>query len=195
MKRILFVLIHMLVIFAMIVPTGGTAAQGGPDASSGGSKSETATTNTYLPLIVCGNYPPNQPSAPSPVNDAADQSIYLDLGWTGGDPDGDAVTYDVYFEAGDSTPDVLVANDQVETTYDPSTLSANTQHYWQVVAQDEHGELTNGPIWNFTTGSGGFNPGEMILIPAGEFQMGCDPAHNGDYSCYSEELPLHTVYL
>lgn len=39
------------------------------------------------------------------------------------------------------------------------------------------------------------NPGEMILIPAGEFQMGCSPAHNGDYACYPEELPLHTVYL
>ena len=39
------------------------------------------------------------------------------------------------------------------------------------------------------------SPGDRVLIPAGEFQMGCDPDHNGGYPCESNELPLHTVYL
>ena len=36
---------------------------------------------------------------------------------------------------------------------------------------------------------------EMVFIPAGDFQMGCHPDHNGGYSCSSWQLPMHTVYL
>jgi eukaryotic-like serine/threonine-protein kinase len=37
--------------------------------------------------------------------------------------------------------------------------------------------------------------GGMVAVPAGTFQMGCDPAHSADYPCYSDSVPLHTVFL
>lgn len=39
------------------------------------------------------------------------------------------------------------------------------------------------------------DPGDMVAVPAGAFQMGCDPAHNGGWQCNLPELPQHTVYL
>ncbi len=38
-------------------------------------------------------------------------------------------------------------------------------------------------------------PAEMIDIPAGNFQMGCDSANDGGFGCYDDEVPLHTVNL
>jgi hypothetical protein len=98
------------------------------------------------------NNPPYTPNTPNPPNGATDISINTDLSWVGGDPDpGDTVTYDVYFEPGDSTPDILVSNDQPGTSYDPGTLIYSTQYYWQIISKDNHGATTPGPIWSFTT--------------------------------------------
>ena len=37
---------------------------------------------------------------------------------------------------------------------------------------------------------------EMVYVPAGAFQMGCDLAHNAGYElCSPYEVPMHTVYL
>ena len=98
------------------------------------------------------NNPPNTPSNESPANHATGVSIDADLSWSGGDPDaGDTVTYDVYFGTSSSPP--LVSNDQSGSTYDPGTLAYSTKYYWQIVATDNHGASTTGPVWDFTTGS------------------------------------------
>ncbi len=98
------------------------------------------------------NRPPNKPSNPSPADGDTSQSVNISLSWSGGDPDsGDWVVYDVYFEANDSTPDSLVSDDQSDTTYDPGALWYGTHYYWQVIAIDNHGDSTIGPVWDFTT--------------------------------------------
>ncbi len=139
------------------------------------------------------NQPPNPPSNPFPANNSTDQSLDVTLSWTGIDPDGDLLTFDVYFEAGDTTPDVLVSDDQFDETYIPGSLSPNTHYYWQIISRDGDGASTPGPVWNFITGNFDPPPASMVLVPTGEFQMGCD--QNIFSSCGSNELPLHATYL
>ena len=157
------------------------------------------TFSIFLPLILNAkvndneNHPPYQPSNPNPENDAEISETTPVLSWTGGDPDGDPLTYDVYLDEGTGDPSTLVCDDVSMESCEPGTLTEGMSYRWQVVAFD--GMLsTTGPVWRFSTESS-VSPTEMVYIPAGEFQMGCDPDHNGGYSCDSHELPLHTVKL
>lgn len=94
--------------------------------------------------------PPYIPSNPSPVDGVIDVDTNVDLSWTGGDPDPqDTVTYNVYF--GTTNPPLLISDNQSETTYDPGTLAYLTPYYWRIIAWDNHGASTVGPIWSFTT--------------------------------------------
>ncbi len=76
-------------------------------------------------------------------------SVTTDLNWTGGDPDGDIVTYDVYF--GTTTLPVKVETNRSATTYTPGTLNYTTHYYWRIIAWDNHSASTRGSIWDFTT--------------------------------------------
>ena len=95
---------------------------------------------------------PYYPSSPYPPDGAVDQSTNVDLSWSGGDPDGDPVTYDLYFGTKSSPP--VVATGLTQTTYAPGLLNDDTQYYWKVVSKDDQGGETPGPIWTFRTGTG-----------------------------------------
>jgi len=99
------------------------------------------------------NTPPYQPSNPIPAHTATGVGLSADLSWTGGDPDvGDTVTYDVYFGT-TNPPTTNVSDNQSGTSYNPGTLGYSTPYYWQIIAWDNHGASTDGPIWSFTTES------------------------------------------
>ncbi|MCK5261513.1 MAG: hypothetical protein KAJ44_04990, partial [Thermoplasmatales archaeon] len=98
---------------------------------------------------MAANNAPYVPGDPFPPNGANDVDLGIDLSWIGGDPDGDPVTYDVYFDT--INPPSQVAWNQSGVTYDPGILNFNTTYYWKIVAWDDFGASTGGPIWSFTT--------------------------------------------
>ncbi len=134
------------------------------DGSSVGAVSSYTFTNVSQAHLISAtfsvsnitptNQPPSIPNNPSPTSGSTSISINTNLDWMGGDPNSeDTVTYNVYFEANDSTPDVLVSTNQTSTIYDLGTLNYNTHYFWKIVGKDNHGAKTSGPVWDFTTGS------------------------------------------
>lgn len=101
-------------------------------------------------IVITGtgqNLAPFTPSLPVPETEATGVDLNPQLRWSGGDPNGNNVSYTVYF--GKSSSPVLV--DTIwENKYSPGLLDHSTTYYWKVVADD--GQLTTeGPVWSFTT--------------------------------------------
>ena len=115
------------------------------------------------------NIPPTVPSFPSPAHNSTNVSRLENLSWTASDPDGDALTFDVYFGA--SSPPPLVISNIGGTSYEPGLLSALTDYYWQIVARDALGATTAGPIWTFETGTTSNTPPNPPFNP--------NPPNNG----------------
>ena len=126
-----------------------------PSPTTGGNMTVTVTKKDYIPyegnVLVVSNQPPNVPGDPNPPDGSYNVTIYTGLSWNCSDPDGDPLTYDVYFGSTSSPP--LVSSNQTFNSYDPGTLDFTTTYYWKIVAWDDSGAYSQGPIWTFTTGS------------------------------------------
>jgi uncharacterized protein (TIGR02145 family) len=95
------------------------------------------------------NLPPSTPSSPIPINGSVNQSLEADLSWSCYDPEGDPLTFDVYFGTDENPP--LVSSVQSEPAFDSEVLQSNTQYFWKVVAYDNQGNSAEGNVWTFTT--------------------------------------------
>jgi hypothetical protein len=104
----------------------------------------------YIAIEIV-NDPPYTPGDPYPTN--GQTSIPLSgalLSWSGGDPDGDSVTYYVYFDT-NTYPTTLVSTQVDDTNWNTGGLAEDTVYYWRIEASDGI-ETTYGPTWLFTTG-------------------------------------------
>ena len=117
------------------VPRGSSPSMGAYEIQGGGGG---------------GNNLPSQPESPAPANGALNQNTNSTLSWSCTDPDGDPLTYDVYFGTTNNPP--LAGSNQTNTNYNPGQLDKNTTYYWKIVAKDNQGGVTEGSVWSFITG-------------------------------------------
>lgn len=100
------------------------------------------------------NYPVT-PYNPNPPDTQWD--VYYDqvtLTWSCDDPDqdGDKVYYDLYVSNTGSSDDLqLIASYLSSPSYTLYSLAAYTPYMWRVVAYDDYGHSTQGPVWYFQT--------------------------------------------
>ena len=84
---------------------------------------------------------------PQPAHGALNQLQTTTLSWSNG---GGATSYDIYFGK-DSSPDSGEhKGNQVETSYDPGPLTANTTYYWKVDPRND-ADTVDGVVWSFKT--------------------------------------------
>ncbi|MBI3195418.1 MAG: SUMF1/EgtB/PvdO family nonheme iron enzyme [Ignavibacteriae bacterium] len=110
------------------------------------------------------NNPPNQPSNPIPSDSETNVTTSPTLRWSCNDPDGDTLTYDVYFGT-DHPPATKVSSGQSDTSFNCSILDTNRTYYWNIIAKDSNGDSTISVIWSFTTST--IVAPEMIQITGG----------------------------
>ena len=96
------------------------------------------------------NTPPNKPTNLYPSDKETNISTTPKLEWACSDPENDGLTYDLYFGASNNPPLILT---NLENSFFQITalLPYGAEYYWKVIAYDDHGNSTTGPVWSFTT--------------------------------------------
>jgi hypothetical protein len=122
------------------------------------------------------NQPPHTPSSPTPADAAVRVSTDggVSLSWSGGDPNPlDVVSYDLYWGTSSGSLQ-LAAADISGTTYTKDPVDQGLTYHWQVIAKDDKGAETAGPVWHFT--ADGDSPdliiSQVTTDPAGNLQSG-----------------------
>jgi formylglycine-generating enzyme required for sulfatase activity/outer membrane protein assembly factor BamB len=161
--------------------------------------SSTGPTNSSWPKFrkaiknsgsLCQKIPnmlPDIQGNPYPPNNAKGININPILKWECDDLDGDSLTYYIYI--GINEKPSLKEVEYPSNIYSPGPLSYNTTYYWKIVAIDEKGGITEGPLWKLTTKEESSTEW-IVLVEGGTFHMG-----NTWGDGPPNEKPVHEVNL
>ena len=96
------------------------------------------------------NNPPLAPYDPDPEDGSSSNPLDITLSWDCYDPDGDDLTYDVWWQPSFSDS-VLIGDDITAMTIDPGDLEPDKIYYWKIIASEPSGDSKAGPWWRFET--------------------------------------------
>ena len=95
------------------------------------------------------NFAPYQPALPVPEDLSVNQLPATLCTWSGGDPDADdIITYS--FLLGTDQKSLLLESKTRQTSMQLNSLVLGKTYYWQILAADNRGKETAGPVWRFT---------------------------------------------
>lgn len=106
--------------------------------------------------------PPEEPQPQGLKPDHIDAPVTARLCWT---CNNNYLKYDVYFGI-DTNPPQVAANIN-RSYYNLNRLEHSQTYYWRIVAKDNHGRETSGPVWKFTT----IEEDGVIHFPDPEFEQ------------------------
>lgn len=113
---------------------------------------ENNDTNAIFELSIetANNNAPNASILNTPVNNAINQNLSLELAWIGSDPESDNLTYEVKI-FNDKNSNVLTYSNLTTNTLTVSGLNYGTKYFWQVAASDAINAAVLSETFNFRT--------------------------------------------
>ena len=110
-----------------------------------GGSDRLPSSGTHSGPTVCPI--PGTPANPNPSDGATNVSIDTDLDWS---DCANTDSYDVYFG---ECPNPEYRDTASGSSYNLPTLDYDTHYCWKIVAKNNCGNSTPGPVWDFTTGT------------------------------------------
>ncbi len=134
-------------------------------------KDAVTQANIYLQAGSDTYAAPNTPVNSKPADNASSQNINIDLVWSSSNKSADSIKFDVYMFTSDISSKQLIAENLKDTSFSLSSLDYNTTYFWQIVAKNPKGDISNGDVWSFVTRNFPDNPFYYISNASGDYQI------------------------